>query len=403
MAEFKMNKVLYFFPQKFAFPTDGIYTRIITVLEYFKDRGLVVDMISFDNAKIEGSYVLDKGLVNAIHYVSVAEKLPPGKNEPFRFIKWKLQNQYYKLFSKPPAAVVLPDMMTDALAEKVKELQVQHNYDTLLVTYTYWADIAKHIRAAGFTGRTIIDPTDFLTVQQYNTHHPKLSFKQVGEFFGEEVERMSQYSDIWHISYDEYLLFSPFLIGSTHTFIPQFFEDKISSAVASIQYDLLFIGSDNLYNVEGIEWFLKEVYPLLDKSLRIAVAGKICNKISFEAANIFKLGFVEDAEALFRSSKFTLCPLKRGTGMKIKVIESLSYGIPVVSTRKGVDGFLNKQPGGGVLVCDSPVQFAAQIKKLTGYTIYYDEQCKMARDLFRENFSIKKNFGQLDEIFASSI
>jgi glycosyltransferase involved in cell wall biosynthesis len=89
--------------------------------------------------------------------------------------------------------------------------------------------------------------------------------------------------------------------------------------------------------------------------------------------------------------------------MKIKVIESLSYGIPVVSTRKGVDGFLNKQPSGGVLVIDSAVQMAAQIKKLSADSVYYDEQCKLARELFRGNFCIQKNFGLLDEIFIGAL
>jgi glycosyltransferase involved in cell wall biosynthesis len=397
-----MKKVLYFFPIKFNFPTDGIYTRIITVLEYLKSRGFKVDMVSFDNSAIEGTYLVDKGLVNAMHYVSISKKPYPGKCVGLRFIQWKLKNQYSKLFPKHIGRVLLPDLMTDELIHKVKELQVMYNYDTLLVTYTYWADIVMHLRAAGFIGRAIIDTTDFLTLQQYYTHRPKLSFKQVGEFFGKEIEQMSQYHDIWHISYDEYLLFSNFLTSSKHFYIPQFFEEKIPSNVACFKYDLLFIGSDNLYNVEGIEWFLKEVYPLLEKNLKIALAGNVCNKISFEAPNVFKLGFVEDAEALLRGSKFTLCPLKRGTGMKIKVIESLSYGIPVVSTRKGVDGFLNKQPSGGVLVIDSAVQMAAQIKKLSADSVYYDEQCKLARELFRGNFCIQKNFGLLDEIFIGA-
>jgi len=403
-----MNKLLYFFPQKFASPTDGIYTRIITVLEYLKYRGFKVDMVSFDNPAIEGTYLLDKGLVNTMHYVSAVAKPHPGIKEPLRFIQWKLQNQYYKLFPsklslKPPDKVLLLHRMTDELIQKVKELQIEHNYDTLLVTYAYWADIVKHLRSVGFTGRSIIDTTDFLALQLYNTHSPKLSFKQVGELFGDEIELMSQYNDIWHISYEEYLLFSNFLSSSKHTFIPQFFEEKIPSTVAYFKYDLMFIGSDNLYNEEGIIWFFKEVYPLLEKNLKIAIAGKICDKISFEAPNVFKLGFVEDADALFWGSKFTFCPLKRGAGMKVKVIESLSYGIPVVSTFKGIDGFMNKQPLGGILLTDSAVQMAAQIKKLSDDTVYYNEQCKLAMQLFRENFSIQKNYKQLDEIFVSAI
>ena len=393
-----MQRILYFFPHKFSSPTNGIDTRIITLLEYFKSRGFVVDMISFNNKEMQSSYVVDKGLVNAIYYIDNVKGNDEKKRTIAGFLRWKISNQYRKLFPKP-VIEALPNLMTDALTDKVVSLHKENTYDTVLVTYTYWADIVKQLKKNKFSGRTIIDPTDFLTLQQFYGSNQQLPLKNVGIFFGNELEMMSQFDCIMHISYDECLLFSSFLPGIRHVYVPQFFEEKKRIGTAAFKYDILFIGSNNPYNVEGINWFLESVYPLLDKNLNIAIAGNVCSKIMIDLPNVSKLGFVEDAAALYSISKCTICPLKKGTGMKIKVIESLSYGIPVIGTYKSVDGFLNKKPEGGVMVCNTPMLFAAKIKEITRDTAYYNLQCKLAEKLFKDNFSIEKNFSQLDEIF----
>lgn len=393
-------KVLYFFPNKFFHLTDGMYTRVVTVLEYLKNRGFEVDMISFENDKLDKSYVEENSLVNKIVYVKkTSNKIDVPKNI-FLFLNWKLQNQIKKVFPYPKQSDQLPNYMTENLVTELKLLNEQNRYDLLLVSYIYWADIAKELKAIGFKGNCVIDPNDFLTLQQYYYHSNNLSFSNIGKFFGEELERLNQFDKIMHISYDELLLFSSFLPKKKHYFIPQFFESNNFLKAQDYNYDILFIGSDNIYNIEGIEWFFEQVYPLLDKKVRIAIAGNICNKINIIHTNIFKLGFVEDISMLYKSTKCTICPLKRGSGMKIKVVESLRYGIPVVSTKKGVDGFVNKKYSKGLLVADTAESFAINLNlvinaKLEVYSIHSEA----AKELFDENFSVEKIFQTLDEVF----
>ena len=216
--------------------------------------------------------------------------------------------------------------------------------------------------------------------------------------FADEMGRMSKFDDILHISSEE-TLFSNFIPNKRHHFVPQFFEGRRTATLKEKKFDILFVGSGNPYNVEGLYWFINNVLCLLRKDTKIAIAGSLCEKVNFEEVNITKLGFVNDIDALYQDARCVICPLKKGSGLKIKVIEALSYGIPVVSTFKGIDGFPNKDPEGGVLVAEEPELFANILNELIGDSDYYEKQTKMASELFEKYFNLDSNYLKLDAIF----
>jgi len=391
-----MKRVLYFYPHKFSALTDGIHARIVTILLYFKSKGIIVDMINFENAEIATSYVVENNLVESIYY---AKKTDDVKSPGFpSYLKNKFRSGYNRLLPKEPEPTLLPNWVNQSLIDTFLKLISEKKYDTVLITYSYWADIIKHLNNSDFKGQKVIDTTDFLTLQQYY-NNPNLSTSQIGSIFGSEIEQMQQFDDIIHISYDELLLFSNFITQTRHHYIPQFFDKQPQHNPGNYQYDILFIGSGNPFNVEGIHWFLEEVYPLLNKDFKIAIAGNVCNSIKINASNILKLGFVEDASQLFSDSRITICPLKKGSGMKIKVVESLLYGVPVISTSKGLDGFFNRNPTGGVLIANSPGAFAEHIMHILEDESFFKEQRMLAAEIFNNNFSFEHNFPNLDRVF----
>ncbi len=385
------KKLLYFFPHKFDNPTDGIYTRVVTMLKYLNDAGFKVDMIFFQDVAIESSYVKEKGLVNEVYFV------PSLYKRKFNLVDACLsflKKVFYKIYPQ------IHDLVTPSLEQKLLDLCAANEYDIVLVTYAYWANIIKKLKLNGFSGRTIIDPTDFLTLQLFYSK-PIRPYK-IGSLFGSEIKLIKQYDDVLHISYDEMLLFSSFIPSSRHHFIPQFFQREPQlKKIDQFDYDIVFIGSSNIYNIEGLKWFFDDVYPLLDKCYKIAVAGSICKYVTIpESVN--NLGFVDNIEQTYQQSRITICPLKRGTGMKIKVVESLSYGVPIVSTSKGLDGFYNKRPTGGILVADKPDQFAENINKLLTDDDFYLLQCELAINLYEGEFSVKSVFKRLDNVFSDN-
>ncbi len=89
------------------------------------------------------------------------------------------------------------------------------------------------------------------------------------------------------------------------------------------------------YNKESLRWFLEEVYPLLPTDIRISISGKgDFDRISKEYKNIKFLSFVTRDELinLYNTNKLYINPTIHGSGIQIKMLEALSYGIQVVST-----------------------------------------------------------------------
>jgi len=110
--------------------------------------------------------------------------------------------------------------------------------------------------------------------------------------------------------------------------------------------DFMFVGGFNhTPNAEGVLWFLKNVFPLVLEQLPEVkfhiIGSKMPDEIkAFESDNVVIHGFVSDEElnAMYHKVKVNILPLLHGAGVKGKLVESLYYGTPVVSTSIGLEG-----------------------------------------------------------------
>ncbi|MGC1303401.1 MAG: glycosyltransferase family 4 protein [Caulobacteraceae bacterium] len=106
------------------------------------------------------------------------------------------------------------------------------------------------------------------------------------------------------------------------------------------KYDILFLGSEHHFNVEGIVDFIHG--NDWSKEYSLAVAGRVCQVARVREAvagrpNVELLGFVQDADALYASAKLVISPVD-GTGLKIKVVDALSAGVPVLASEHTMNG-----------------------------------------------------------------
>ena len=87
-----------------------------------------------------------------------------------------------------------------------------------------------------------------------------------------------------------------------------------------------------------------------------------------------------------------------GTGLKIKVAEALSFGLPIVCNERGIDGLLNKTKN-GCLVTNKEVEFAENITKLLENSDYYTEISNEAKAFFNETLNSNVVNKNLDSVF----
>jgi glycosyltransferase involved in cell wall biosynthesis len=112
---------------------------------------------------------------------------------------------------------------------------------------------------------------------------------------------------------------------------------------------MLFLGSfRHAPNQVALDWFMSEVLPLVlartpDARLLLAGSDPPPRHAFADPANaIDLLGFVEDVQPLFSSCAVFVCPIRSGSGVRVKLLEAFASGIPVVSTTLGAEGLARK-------------------------------------------------------------
>ncbi len=166
---------------------------------------------------------------------------------------------------------------------------------------------------------------------------------------------------------------------------------------------MLFVGSfRHVPNQEGLGWFTERVLPLVlarRPGARLVIVGsEPPPRHALPHTEAIELrGFVDDVrEPLGRYAVF-VCPILRGSGMRVKLLEAFAAGIPVVSTRLGAEG-LAEEDGALCALADDPAGFAERIVGLL-------DQPERARELAvraRAEVEQKKDMRVMTAMLAES-
>ncbi len=123
-------------------------------------------------------------------------------------------------------------------------------------------------------------------------------------------------------------------------------------------------------NVDGVLWFAREVYPLVRQAVpdvRFAIVGArpppSVIRLTEDDPSIEVTGYVDDPQPYLERSAALIVPVRAGGGMRVKILEALARGVPVVSTTIGYEG-IDLTPGNELLVGDTPAAFAAALISL---------------------------------------
>lgn len=136
---------------------------------------------------------------------------------------------------------------------------------------------------------------------------------------------------------------------------------------------ILFIGGfGHKPNREGIAWFIDEVLPELKShhfTEEITIVGtniSLTDQKWLENAGLNVFGNLKSLKDVYGQSKVAIAPLISGRGLKGKIAEALSFGIPVVTTDIGAEGFPIEDQD-CIKIGNNPKEFAAHILRLTAY------------------------------------
>jgi O-antigen biosynthesis protein len=141
----------------------------------------------------------------------------------------------------------------------------------------------------------------------------------------------------------------------------------------SVRKDLVFLGGfAHPPNVDAMKWFVEEIFPLImmkmpDVKLYIVGDEPPAEILRLKSVNVIVTGYVEDLTPYFENCRLFVSPLRYGAGVKGKIGQSMSYGLPVVTTSIGAEG-MGLVEGVDILIADKPEAFAKKV-----LMIYRDE------------------------------
>lgn len=158
-------------------------------------------------------------------------------------------------------------------------------------------------------------------------------------------------------------------------------------------------------NADGADYFVSDVLPLVLKEeprakLWLAGAGyRRLKSYSRQAEGVEFLGFVDDLRAVYERAKIAACPIRYGSGTRIKLVEAAALGMPIVSTSTGAEG-LDFQHREHALLADSSADFARACVQLLRSNSLCCSLGSAARRLAEEKYDARNTAARIENLLT---
>ncbi|NWQ41095.1 glycosyltransferase [Bacillus sp. EB106-08-02-XG196] len=189
--------------------------------------------------------------------------------------------------------------------------------------------------------------------------------------------------------------------------IPMHFPNsKIQSGPQEVQFNkIVFVGKMDIpHNVAAVMYFCEKIFPAIKKEMpdiKFHIVGKSPNKsiinLEKQFSDVYVTGEIEDLQTFIIDAGVFVAPLLFGTGIKTKIIEALSLGIPVVTTPIGAEGIVYKNEQ-DLFVTENDNQFAKYIIDLVNNHDRNINARRYANNFFQENYTSEHNIGVWERV-----
>jgi glycosyltransferase involved in cell wall biosynthesis len=175
-----------------------------------------------------------------------------------------------------------------------------------------------------------------------------------------------------------------------------------------LQHSIFFSGNMSYPpNVDAVAYFSSEVYPTIKRRLSRATfniigahpAPEVCQ---LARDGIIVTGYLADIRPSLRNAGVVVAPLRLGGGTRLKILEALAMGKPVVSTTIGCEG-LNVRHGEHLLIADDAADFAESVVRLMQDRDLCAFLGRNGRRLVENEYSYASSAGQLADVYDLAV
>jgi sugar transferase (PEP-CTERM/EpsH1 system associated) len=132
---------------------------------------------------------------------------------------------------------------------------------------------------------------------------------------------------------------------------------------------ILFVGSMDYHaNIDAVTWFSQTAWPAIARNhpdLQFTIVGRnpTSKVLALASDRIRVTGTVDDVRPFFASAVAAIVPIRSGSGTRLKILEAMAAGVPVVSTRLGAEG-IEAEDGVHLLLADSSHEITVAIRQI---------------------------------------
>ena len=265
--------------------------------------------------------------------------------------------------------------------KRVREIvSMAQDYDVVFVDRSVFGIVAKRLKETGYRGHIVAFFHNVEAVY-FSAKYSKFHFSLFTFHFSLNpmhwlVVPCADRNDRWSCRYadrtialshrDDDELFRRYH-RRADVLIPVAFVDRCKLTTDNCQLTTkkplcMFLGAYFPANVEGIEWFVRNVLPHVD--IRMQIVGKGMDKLKeadWMQPDIEVLANVPDLDPLFQAADIMVLPIFKGSGMKVKTCESLMFGKNIIGTPEAWSGYELDYSKAGAC-CFTADEFIAAIK-----------------------------------------
>ncbi len=158
-------------------------------------------------------------------------------------------------------------------------------------------------------------------------------------------------------------------------------------------YNIIFYGAMGRYeNYASARWFIENVLPELPSEVQFIIIGANPDEslLQYEGKRVHITGFVADVKPYFQTALCLVAPLVLGAGIKVKILEAFSAGIPVLTNNIGIEG-IPAENGKDFLYCETPQEYINGINKLMSDSDFVNNVGTNARNFVLKEFNYNKD------------
>ncbi len=282
--------------------------------------------------------------------------------------KWRMRREALRDAVHPSPQIVREHAPPDLRAAFRSLAGYARACDAVWVSRAHYA---RHALAAEFGGRLIVDFVDveWAAQQSHQAHLPRGPYRALARL------------DTWKLA-----RFERRVAGRAWRCVVCKEEDKgrLGAALSNVYVvpngtaanspcspeaaepgRLLFVGLMSYGpNRDAAKWFVREVFQAVVSAARPPVLDIVGGdppedvvELQGPASRVFVHGFVPDLRTCYDRAAVVVCPIRTGSGTRLKVLEALSYGKAVVATTEAIRG-IDLRPGVDCLVADTAAEFA---------------------------------------------